>query len=124
MSGDSELDRLKAKKLSEMARRAKLVEGAEKAPRSPRDMLVSALGYRGLEVLENAERQFPAQMRMLVPRMAELVSSGEIGSLDGGKLLTILRMAGLGVRMQTRISVERDGKFISLAEKLARGRSG
>lgn len=127
MSGDAELERLLAQRRAEMERNLRTDE-AEAAGRpdpqeqSPRQILVSSLGYRGLEVLENAERQYPRQTAALVPQLARLISSGELpGKLDGGRLLQVFRLVGLNVRMRTTIKVEKDGKMVSLSEKLAGG---
>lgn len=95
---------------------------ADRREQSPRQILVSSLGHRGLEVLENAERQYPRQTAVLVPQLARLISSGELpGKLDGGMLLQAFRLVGLNVRMRTTIKVEQDGKMVSLSEKLAGG---
>ena len=92
----------------------------EKPKENPRDYLVNKLGFRGLEVLENAESQFPNETKMIVGKLAELIKTGEIDEIiDGGKLLTLFRSIGLSVRMQTKINVEQDGKFVSLSDKLS-----
>lgn len=119
---DAELDRLMAKRRAELERRAKMAREAEAPPPDPRQVLVSRLGYRGLEVLENAERQFPRQAAMVVQQLGALISSGELREqLDGGKLLYVFRLVGLNVRMQTSIRVEQDGKMVSLSERIAGG---
>lgn len=88
--------------------------------KNPRDIVVSRLGYRGMEVLNNAESQFPNETKIVIDKLAELISSGEINEeLDGGKLLLLFRSVGLSVRMQTKINVEQDGKFVSLSDKLS-----
>ena len=123
---DKELERLKAKRLAEMQKNISYREQAEEQPKSAkeekptlRDTLVKQLGYRGLEVLENAEAQFPNETPIVVAKLAELILSGEIDEkLDGGKLLLIFRTIGLNIRMQTTINVEQDGKYVSLSEKL------
>jgi len=90
-------------------------------PPSARDMLLKKLGYRGLEVLQNAESQFPNETKIVVEKLGELLISGEIDEeIDGGKLLALFRSVGISVRMQTKINVEQDGKFVSLSEKLSR----
>lgn len=109
-----------AKKLAE------LKSAASRAPKDdthrPRDILVSTLGHRGLEVLEHAEEQFPQQVGAVVSRLASLIESEHIPhKIDGGQLLYIFRMLGLNVRMPTRISVERDGKMASLSERIRGG---
>lgn len=121
MSGDADLDRLMAKRLAEMESAARR-GAAPKPDRTPRDVLVSALGHRGLEVLERAEAQFPRQAPAVVRELANLSDSGNLGNLDGARLLSVFHMLGLRVRMPTRISVERDGKTVSLSERIRGGR--
>ena len=126
MSEDSELERLKAKRLAEMqknisSRQDQIPKSIEKVIASnPRDLLVNILGFRGLEVLENAESQFPNETKIIVEKLSELIKTGEINeSIDGGKLLTLFRSVGINVRMATKINVEQDGKFVSLTDKLS-----
>jgi len=126
MSEDSELERLKAKRLAEMQKNISFQQDIQKQPekqhektKTPREILVSVLGYRGLEVLQNAESQFPNETKIIVEKLAELIKTGEINEvIDGGKLLLLFRSVGLNIRMQTKIHVEQDGKFVSLSEKL------
>ena len=127
---DSELERLKARRLAEMRTRALAMEagrdGAEEerggAP-SPREALVSALGHRGVEVLEAAERQYPAQAPRIVDELGRMAIYGQLpGGLDGGGLLSVFRSLGINVRLNTRITVEQDGRMVSLSDRL--GRSG
>ena len=87
---------------------------------NPRDVLIKILGFRGIEVLENAESQFPNETVMIIQKLAELIKTGEINeTIDGGKLLTLFRSVGLNVRMATKINIEQDGKFVSLSDKLS-----
>ena len=88
---------------------------------NPRDLLIAKLGYRGLEVLENAEYQFPNETTQIIQKLFELIKSGEINeSFDGGQLLALFRSIGLNIKMQTKINVEQDGKFVSLSDKLSK----
>ena len=129
MSEDEELERLKAKRLAEMQQNisskneqeTKQDEDKEsKTKPSFRELLVKRLGYRGLEVLENAESQYPNETKIVVDKIGELLASGEINEeIDGGKLLVLFRSVGLNIRMQTKINVEQDGKFVSLSDKLS-----
>ena len=123
---DSELERLKAKRLAEMQRNIQnsqtqsQPEPNQNPTKSPRDVVLQRLGFRGLEVLQNAENQFPNETTMIVQKLSELISSGEITeTLDGGKLLSLFRAVGISVRMETKINVEKDGKFVSLTDKLS-----
>jgi hypothetical protein len=57
---------------------------------------------------------------MIIEKLSELIKTGEINeSIDGGKLLTLFRSVGINVRMATKINVEKDGKFVSLTDKLS-----
>ncbi|MBA4719036.1 MAG: double-stranded DNA-binding protein [Nitrosopumilus sp.] len=125
---DSELERLKAKRLAEMQKNISSKQEIEKTqelaketpPENPRDLLVNQLGFRGLEVLENAESQFPNETKIIVVKLSELIKTGEINEvIDGGKLLTLFRSIELSVRMPTKINIEQDGKFVSLSDKLS-----
>jgi DNA-binding TFAR19-related protein (PDSD5 family) len=124
---DKELELLKAKRLLEMQKnisqkqRLEELKSSEiKTPALPaRDIVIKQLGYRGLEVLENAEMQFPDETRVVLEKLAELIQSGEITEIiDGGKLLTLFRSLGIRVRMQTTIKVEEEGKLVSWSDKL------
>ena len=125
---DSELERLKAKRLAEMQKNISSRQEIEKTqelpkekpPENPRDLLINKLGFRGLEVLENAESQFPNETKIIVEKLSELIKTGEINEIiDGGKLLTLFRSVGLSIRMATKIHIEQDGKFVSLSDKLS-----
>ena len=128
---DSELERLKAKRLAEMQKNISTKQEVESTPEppketvseKPRNLLVNILGFRGLEVLENAESQFPNETKMIIEKLSELIKTGEINesteSLDGGKLLALFRSVGLNVRMDTKINVEQDGKFVSLSDRFS-----
>jgi len=125
---DSELERLKAKRLAEMQKNISTKQEAEptldaekeKVPENPRESVIKILGFRGLEVLQNAESQFPNETKMIIEKLSELIKTGEMNeSIDGGKLLTLFRSVGINVRMATKINVEQDGKFVSLTDKLS-----
>ncbi|PHY08486.1 MAG: double-stranded DNA-binding protein [Nitrosarchaeum sp.] len=127
-SDDSELERLKAKRLAEMQQNISTRQEIEKTPdnlkpketKHPRDILIEHLGFRGLEVLQNAELQFQNDTKMVVEKLAQLITSGEITEIiDGGKLLMLFRSIGLNIRMETKINIEKDGKFVSLSDKLS-----
>jgi len=126
MSEDSELEKLKAKRLAEMQQNIstqKQTESAEepekKETQNPRDMVLKFLGFRGEEVLQNAESQFPLETKSIIVQMSQLIRTGELNEkMDGGQLLQLFRSIGLNVRMNTKINVEQDGKFVSLSDKL------
>ena len=124
---DSELQRLQAKRLAEMQKNISSRETVEEKPKSteekivnPREAVIKQLGFRGLEVLTNAESQFPNETKMIIDKLYELIKTGEITEvLDGGKLLELFRSIGLSVRMNTKINIQQDGKFVSLTDKLS-----
>ena len=94
------------------------IEKNQKPKLSLRDYVVNSLGHRGMEVLQNAEYQFPNESKIIIEKLGELISSGDINeTLDGGKLLVLFRSVGLSIRMENKINVEKDGKFISIADK-------
>jgi len=127
---DSELEKLQAKRLAEMQKNISSLkqttteESEKKETKSPRDIVVDYLGFRGTEVLENAEAQFPKDTKSIVDQLSKLIESGELDEkLDGGQLLAVFRSVGLRVRMKTTINVEQDGKFVSLSEKITSSRN-
>ena len=68
---DKELEILKAKRLAEMQKNLSMQdqldenksEEIEKPKLSLRDYVMKSLGYRGIEVLQNAEYQFPNESK-------------------------------------------------------------
>ena len=122
---DKELEQLKKKRLAEMEKNIATKHKQEETttqekPPTPREVLVKRLGYRGMEVLQNAESQYPSDAKIVVEKLGELLISGEINEeIDGGKLLVLFRSVGINVRMENKINVEQDGKFVSLSDKLS-----
>ena len=123
---DKELEILKAKRLAEMQKNLSNQEKQKeentekniKNVKSSREYILDKLGYRGLEVLETAEFQFPNQTRIVIEKLGELIAAGEINEiLDGGKLLMLFRSVGISVRLDNKINVEKDGKFVSITDK-------
>ena len=126
MSEDKELEALKARRLAEMRKNISSQaqkdneKQTESAPVLYRDVVVSRLGYRGMEVLQNAEQQFPNDAKIIIEKLGQLIHSGEVKEeLDGGNLLALFRSVGINVRMATKINVEQDGKLVSLSDKLS-----
>ena len=128
---DKDLERLQAKRLAEMRKNLSSQQEQEKIATlqkeqkdkkpSSREIVIKRLGYRGLEVLQNAEQQFPKETQIVVLKLSELILSGDITEvLDGGNLLALFRSIGINVRMETKINVEKDGKFVSLSDKLSK----
>ena len=131
---DKDLERLQAKRLAEMRKNLSSQQEQEKIATlqkeqrdkkpSSREIVIKRLGYRGLEVLQNAEQQFPKETQIVVLKLSELILSGDITEvLDGGNLLALFQSIGINVRMKTKINVEKDGKFVSLSDKLGKSSS-
>ena len=124
---DKELEILKAKRLAEMQKNISSQEQQKESEQksditkeqiTSRDYVVKNLGYRGMEVLQNAESQFPNEAKIIIEKLGELISSGDINEvLDGGKLLVLFRSVGVNITMQNKINVEQDGKFVSITDK-------
>ena len=119
---DPEIESLIAKRLAEMRNnisRSSKEDGRSEAA-NPREILIARLGYRGLEVLKNAEAQRPRETAIVINKLAELIRGGELReTIEGGDLLALFASLGIRIRMQTKISVESDGKLVSLSEKLS-----
>jgi DNA-binding TFAR19-related protein (PDSD5 family) len=121
---DKELEALKARRLAEMKKNVfsqaqKQQPQKVEKPTSYRTSVISKLGYRGMEVLQNAEAQYPNEAPLVIEKLGELIHSGEINEeIDGGKLLALFRSVGINVKIETKISIEQDGKFVSLSDKL------
>ena len=124
---DKELEILKAKRLAEMQKNISSQEKQKESEQNSdttkeqitsRDYVVKNLGHRGMEVLQNAESQFPNEAKIIIEKLGELIASGDINEiLDGGKLLVLFRSVGVNIRMQNKINVEQDGKFVSITDK-------
>lgn len=122
---DFELERLKAKRLAEMQKNISTIRNPpqqeqKKETANPRDIVLKSLGFRGDEVLQAAESQFPNETKTIIGQLAQLITSGELNEkIDGGQLLELFRTVGLRIRLNTKINVEQDGKFVSLSDKLS-----
>ena len=78
--GDKDLERLKAKRLAEMRdnissqRQQEKITASQKEEQgkkpSPREIVVKRLGYRGMEVLQNAEYQFPKETEIIILKLS------------------------------------------------------
>jgi DNA-binding TFAR19-related protein (PDSD5 family) len=127
MSEDSELERLKLRRMQEMQRRLREQEQTkakapdQKQPR-PRDVLKTILIGRAWEVLNAAAAQFPDPTRALEAELARLVREGRLkGPVTAEQLMWLFRSLGLDVRLETTIQVLESGEMKSLADKF-RGR--
>ena len=110
---DKDLEKLKANRLAEMqknisfqkeqSKNSSSQEEQKKNKPMPRDVVVKRLGYRGLEVLQNAEYQFPKETQIVILKLSELILSGDITEvLSGGHLLALFRSIGWKVCISFR----------------------
>ncbi len=123
MSDDLELEMILARKRRELlAMAARQASSSEKPQRrDPVEVLREVLVDRGDEVLDAALSQYPEEARRIVERLAELVERGAIaGKITGRQLLWLFRQLGLDVRLETKIYVEQDGRFVPLFEAMKR----
>jgi programmed cell death protein 5 len=125
MPEDSELERLKLRRMQEMQRRLQKQEKTktadQKQPR-PRDILKTILVGRAWEVLDAAAVQFPEPTRMLEAELAKLVREGRLkGPVTAEQLLWLFRSLGFDVRLETKIQVLESGEMKSLADKFRSG---
>jgi len=127
MSEDSELERLKLRRMQEMQRRLREQEKTkakapdQKQPR-PRDVLKTILVGRAWEVLDAAAVQFPEPTRALEAELARLVREGRLkGPVTAEQLMWLFRSLGLDVRLETKIQVLESGEMKSLADKFRGG---
>jgi len=125
MSEDSELERLKLRRMQDMQRHLLEQEKAkttdEKQP-SPRDVLKTILVGRAWEVLDAAAAQFPEPTRALEAELARLVREGRLKDpVTAEQLLYLFRSLGLDVRLETTIQVLESGEMKSLADKFRGG---
>lgn len=117
---DEELEKLKAKRLEEMKKNISIKTKPNTSNKlTDREILIKKLGYRGLEVLTTAENQFPNETKNLIKKLSELILNGYIAeNIDGGNLLYLFRSIGLNVKMNNKISINKDGKTVSLSDQL------
>ena len=125
MSKDSELERLKLRRMQEMQRRLleqEKTKNADQKQTRPRDILRTVLVGRAWEVLDAAAAQFPQPTRMLEAELAKMVREGRLkGPVTAEQLLWLFRSLGYDVRLETKIQVYESGEMKSLADKFRSG---
>jgi len=120
-AGDKELEYLRAKKMLELRRKIAAAEKPKPKEASNRDILVSKLRDRGLEVLETAEKYYPEKTALIIEKLAEALKNGSIaGPISGGELYWLFRQLGMPLNIPTSINIEKHGKLVPLTEKLKR----
>ncbi|MGI0090097.1 MAG: DNA-binding protein [Nitrososphaerales archaeon] len=128
-SEDSDLKMINARRMLELRKRmnsslTKKAQEQQNPPRSKspsdREILLKALFDRGDEVLKAAEASYPKESAILIAQIAIAIKQGKISTISGGELLQFFRSIGMRVSVNTSISVQEHGKFVSLGDKLKR----
>jgi len=124
---DADLKMLNARRMVELRKRmnTSLAKKADEekiatAPKksTDREVLLKSLTDRGDEVLRAAEASYPSETSILIPQLAKIIRQGKVSSISGGELLQFFRSIGMRVSVNTSISVQEHGRFVSLADKL------
>lgn len=123
---DPELEIIKARKMLRLREQAAATEKQKKIKdetrlfeKSKRQTFLRYLYERGDEVLAAAESQYPLQTAAVMNQIIDLIERGDIQQkISGGELLSLFRMLGLSVRMNTTIKIEDHGKLVSFSDKL------
>ena len=120
MVEDSELEKLKRRRLEAMQKRLMTSKRKkEMGPENPREVLSRVLIGRGLEVLGVAEQQYSKIIPKVVEALAKQISRGQLnGPINGEQLLWFFRRLGLDVRLKTRIRILEHGELKTIEEKL------
>ena len=116
MSSDDEIEEmLLKKKLMELMKK----QQQKKDEDDPVRLVRSHLYDRGDEVLDAALSQFPHETMTFIRKLAELIKKGVITEkISGSELLYILRNIGIPVSLETKITIVKDGKSMSLSDML------
>ncbi|MFZ0555642.1 MAG: DNA-binding protein [Nitrososphaeraceae archaeon] len=123
---DTDLEIIKARKMLKLREQAATIEKRRKIEdesksleKSKKQIFLKNIYDRGDEVLSAAESQFPSQTMAIMDRILDLIERGDIQQkISGGELLSLFRMMGLNIRMNTTIKIEDHGKLVSFSDKL------
>jgi DNA-binding TFAR19-related protein (PDSD5 family) len=123
---DRELEIIKARKMRELReqaaakeRRRKIQDEKSSVEKSKKQTLLNYVYDRADEVLSAAEAQYPSQTMAVINRILDLIERGDVQQkISGGELLSLFRMLGLHIRMNTTIKIEDHGKLVSFSDKL------
>lgn len=120
MTEDSELERIRKKRLAEMQRKmsARQQPEVDTAKLEPTKILEKVFVGRAWEVYYAAKQQYPAIADQIFRELSELVRSGRLkGQITGEQLYGLLREIGLDIRLETKIQVFDHGELKPLADK-------
>lgn len=100
-------------------KRRKIEDESKLVEKSRKQTFLKYIYDRGDEVLSAAESQYPSQTASVMNRILDLVERGDIQQkISGGELLSLFRMVGLNIKMNTTIKIEDHGKLVSFSDKL------
>jgi len=127
-SSDSEIERIKRKRMFDMQRRMLLEKAKEQQLEKDKDkpaeptneeVLKSYLIGRAWEVIGVARSQYPQVMPRVEDALVDAIKSGGVKSkIDGESLFQFFRQIGLQVRMKTTISYKDHGELKSISQRL------
>ena len=116
LSKDEDLELLTARKMRELRRS---ISEKKKPKNTDRDLVVSKLVDRGVEVLVLAESRYRTETEEIVKKIAGMIRKRVlVGSISGGELLSVFRRLGMNINVKTTINIEDSGRFVSFAEKM------
>jgi DNA-binding TFAR19-related protein (PDSD5 family) len=123
---DPDLEIIKARKMLKLReqaaateKRRKIEDESKLVEKSRKKAFLKYIYDRGDEVLSAAESQYPSQTASVMNRIFDLIERGDIQQkISGGELLSLFRMLGLNIKMNTTIKIEDHGKLVSFSDKL------
>ena len=123
---DPDLEIIKARKMLKLReqaaateKRRKIEDESKLVEKSRKQAFLKYIYDRADEVLSAAESQYPSQTASLMNRILDLIERGDIQQkISGGELLSLFRMLGLNIKMNTTIKIEDHGKLVSFSDKL------
>jgi DNA-binding TFAR19-related protein (PDSD5 family) len=123
---DPDLEIIKARKMLKLReqaaateKRRKIEDESKLVEKSRKQAFLKYIYDRGDEVLSAAESQYPSQTASVMNRILDLIERGDIQQkISGGELLSLFRMLGLNIKMNTTIKIEDHGKLVSFSDKL------
>ena len=119
---DTELDRLRKRKLLQMQKRfqPRKIEGKAIGKEEKSWALLNQVFIeRACEVFEAAKLQYPEEMKRIEDVLVQLISEGKIREkISGEELYSFFNQLGLRVELKTHIRFMEHGKLKSLEEKM------
>jgi len=119
---DTELDRLRKRKLLQMQKRFLTKKTRGKAiskEEESRGLLNQVFIDRAWEVFEAAKIQYPEETKRIEDVLVQLISRARIRKkISGEELYSFFHKLGLRIELKTRIRFMEHGKLKSLEEKM------